>query len=153
MVIAFGLVLGVVLVLLSIAGTRYQSVRLARGGDAEIVTGLELRWWAAYLVLAALIYVGFALREGVGDWMPLELVGVVVYAAFAVAGLRLRKGWLIAVGWALHAAWDAGVHHDAPEGLVPAWYRWACLSYDWGAALYLLWRSRQMRTIASLDTK
>lgn len=129
----FGLVFGVVAVALSIVLTRWQSRRLRPSDPVR----LELLLWAVSLVLAALVYVAFALREGGRGWMSTELVGLAVYSAFAIVGARGRPR-LVALGWALHAAWDVVVHADAPEGLVPGWYRWACLVFDVVAAGYLL---------------
>lgn len=129
----FGLVFGLVVVALGIVLTRWQSRRL-RPSDP---VSLELLLWAVSLVLAALVYVAFALREGGHGWMGAELVGLAVYSVFAIAGARGRPR-LVALGWALHAAWDMVVHADAPEGLVPQWYRWACLVFDLVAAGYLV---------------
>lgn len=143
MSITAGLALGLALVLMSISSTRYVCTR---GRTPAQAARLELTWWAVYLFAAAVIYVGFALRRGGEDWLLLELAGLGFYAGFAWAGRRFELGWLIALGWALHAAWDAGVHHGAPEQLVPAWYRWACLVYDVVAATYLLGRARVARS-------
>lgn len=118
---------GVALALSSIVMTRWLVRRVAR---------LELLWWAGYLALAAWIYVGFALREGGDGWMHVELAGAAGYTALAWLGVRRPP--FLALGWLLHAGWDVVVHSDAPEGLVPSWYRWACLGYDVAAALYLV---------------
>jgi hypothetical protein len=120
---------GLVLALLSIASTRWQARRLAPGDPQR----LELVSWAIFLVLAAAIYVAFALREA--GWMRLELAGLVGYTALAWYGVRRPR--LLALGWLLHAGWDAVLHAGAPETLVPGWYRWACLGFDVVAAIHL----------------
>jgi len=131
----FGLLLGLVLVVLSILVARRQSAWLRP--DPDEAHRLETTTWAAYLSMAALVYIGFALREAGEGWMPVELAGLVVYSALGWLGTRGR-GWLLALGWALHAAWDLVVHASVPDEFVPQWYRWACLSFDVVAALYLL---------------
>ena len=129
-----GLVGGGVLAGLSVAQTRWLLGRRASNPDDSRL--LEQRAWAAYLVLAALIYVGFALREGGEGWMGVELGGVAFYGLFAVLG-ALRWPWLVAVGWALHAGWDTVVHTAQTDAFVPAWYRWLCLGFDLVAAGWL----------------
>lgn len=129
-----GLGFGVVLVHLSIGQTRWLVGRLRP--ESAGARALELRCWGGYLGLAALIYVGFALREPGRSWMPVELGGLVVYTALGVLGAT-RWPLLLPVGWALHGAWDFGLHADVPDGFVPTWYRQACLSFDVVAALYL----------------
>src|SRR5690349_20146518 len=68
----------------------------------------EARVYAAGLVIAAVIYVGFAVAgRAEQDWTMIELAGLVPFAAFAWLGLRRSLGWL-AAGWAAHAVWDVG---------------------------------------------
>ncbi len=120
---------GLVLALLSIASIRWQGRRFAPNAPDRF----ELVSWAFYLFLAAAIYVAFALREA--GWMRLELAGLVGYSALAWYGVRRPR--LLALGWLLHAGWDAILHAGAPETLVPGWYRWACLGFDFVAAIHL----------------
>lgn len=120
---------GLVLALLTIASTRWHGRRFAPNDPRRF----ELVSWAIFLVLAAAVYVAFALREH--GWMRLELAGLVGYAALAWCGARRPR--LLALGWLLHAGWDAVVHAGAPETLVPGWYRWACLGFDVVAAIHL----------------
>lgn len=131
-----GLIIGVIAVAWSIGITRLQARR--RGADPARAHRFETVSWAIYLVLAALIYVGFALREAGDGWMGVELGGLVVYSLLAWLGGARGRGWLLAVGWALHAGWDLIVHGGVPDQFVPHWYRWACLTYDFAAAGYLL---------------
>jgi hypothetical protein len=119
-------VLGVALALPYIAAGRTK-----RGRPARV-------WWAGGLVVAALVYVGFASAAGAG-WAHLgvEVGGVVIFGAFAALGLRGLPGWT-AAGWLLHPIWDLAVGHPG----APEWYLWACLGFDavvgvwlWGRAL------------------
>jgi hypothetical protein len=97
----------------------------------------EKRAFAVGLVIAALIYVGFAVFNGSLTWILMELAGVVVYAVFAWLGLK-KSGWSLAVGWALHPLWDAGLHHSTE--FVPHWYIAACIGFDLLVAVYAAFR-------------
>lgn len=101
---------------------------LLRGKRSES----QQRFWATALLVAALIYVGFAVvgaGRGLLDDPPhvlgLEGLGVMVYGAFGALGMRHPKA--LAVGWAFHALWDLGHRHDV---WVPDWYVAACLAFD-----------------------
>lgn len=93
--------------------------------------------FAVGLVVAALLYVGFAVFNDSVRWVLIELVGVVVYAVFAWLGLK-RSGWFLAVGWALHPVWDAGLHSSTQ--FVPHWYVVACIGFDLLVAGYVGFR-------------
>lgn len=95
----------------------------------------EKRIFAIGLVVAALIYVCFGLFSGSISWMLIELLGVPLYAVFAWLGLR-KSAWLLAVGWALHVVWDAGLHGYATP-FVPHWYIGGCLGFDLLVAGYI----------------
>lgn len=90
------------------------------------------RFWALALLVAALIYVGFAAvgsAMGLVDDPPHTLayqgLGVMVYGALGALGMRHPKA--LAAGWALHVFWDLGHRHAA---WVPDWYVAACLAFD-----------------------
>ena len=100
-----------------------------------------LAWWATGLVVAAVVYVAFALARGDLGHAVLEASGVALYGTVAWAGVRQRRAGLVAAAWALHPAWDLGVHLGL--GLpAPAWYVWACLSFDVVVGLALVARTR-----------
>lgn len=144
MVVA-GLLAGVVLVAGSFVQTRWLLGRVSP--DAATADRRELRWWGGYLALAALIYVGFALRPGGQGWMPVELAGLAAYGL--VGGLGATR-WpaLLPLGWLAHGAWDALLHRGVPTDFVPPWYPWACLSFDLVAAGVL---ALKVRRVASLS--
>lgn len=90
------------------------------------------RFWAVALLVAALIYVGFAVlgsAQGLVHDPPHTLgyqgLGVMVYGAMGALGMRHPK--VLAAGWALHVVWDLGHRHAA---WVPEWYVAACLAFD-----------------------
>ncbi len=96
----------------------------------------EPMWWASGLVVAASIYVGFALARGAPPVATaFEVGGVVAYGGLAGLGLRDRR-WL-AAGWLLHPVWD-GLHRPGGFALAPEWYVWACLSFDVVVGLWLV---------------
>jgi hypothetical protein len=82
------------------------------------------------LLIAALIYVAFALIWGDSRWLMIELVGVIIYGLF----IRLSHIYSIkflALGWLLHPLWDATLHLYGPaHSLAPTWYAVACISFD-----------------------
>jgi hypothetical protein len=100
--------------------------------------GRERRTLALGLVVAAVIYVGFALAAGGnGGDLILETTGVAIFGALAWLGLRHSLWWL-PTGWLAHVAWDVGLHVYHQHGLVPAWYPLLCVGFDLVVVGYLL---------------
>lgn len=99
----------------------------------------EARTYAAGLVVAALVYVGFALVRGAGlRWTALEVAGLLPFLGFSWLGLRRNPLWL-AVGWVAHVGWDVGIH--LPSGapvFVPRWYPLVCIGFDLIVAVAIL---------------
>lgn len=81
------------------------------------------------LVVAAIIYVGFALVGGASDWIETEIGGALVFSAVVVLGVR-RFPSLLAAGWALHVGWDVFLHIDTGADFVPGWYPQLCVGFD-----------------------
>ena len=98
----------------------------------------EARVLATGLVVAALIYVGLAtVSDAYVPWLGLELIGVALYDALAGLGLRYSLWWLV-VGWAVHTAWDVGLHLiGGGAAFTPAWYAVGCVSFDLMVAGYI----------------
>jgi hypothetical protein len=104
----------VVGVLLRIAGGRYR-----------------MTLHAGVLLLAALLYVAFAVRGGSWIGVGIELVGLGLFGGVAVLGLIRRAPGILAFGWALHPIWDAALHTaGALEGYTPNGYVAACFGFD-----------------------
>mmetsp|Transcript_20444 Transcript_20444/g.47318 ORF Transcript_20444/g.47318 Transcript_20444/m.47318 type:complete len:147 (+) Transcript_20444:98-538(+) len=98
------------------------------------------------LVVAALVYVGFALVafETAGAWLGLEMLGVILYGIFFFLSLRSSYLWL-SVGWALHPCWDVMLHlWGGGHRFTPEWYVWSCVSFDVMVAIY--WVRRVLRS-------
>lgn len=99
------------------------------------------------LIIASLIYVGFAALNSNFIWMGIELLGVLVYATFFY--LAKRYGLLLlAFGWALHPVWDTVLHlFGAGASFAPQWYAIMCISFDITVAAYLVVQARTYSTV------
>lgn len=96
---------------------------------------------SVFLVVAALVYVGFAIRWGNATWLGIETLSVLIYAGFCGLASRFSLLWL-AVGWLLHPLWDL-LHRLGPgHHIAPDWYTVACISFDLAVAAYLVYRVR-----------
>jgi hypothetical protein len=93
---------------------------------------------AAVLIVAAVIYVYFAAREGAGVfWLAGELVGIAIYGSMGVRGVR-GSAWWLAAGWALHPVWDIALHYIGPgHSFAPETYTIPCITFDLGVAAYI----------------
>jgi hypothetical protein len=89
--------------------------------------------FATGLMIAAAIYVAFALFAA--DWhsVLVELGGVLLFAAIAFGGLRWRSH-LLAIGWLAHVGWDLLLHPvqlgGQIDGHAPWWYPALCIGFD-----------------------
>jgi hypothetical protein len=108
-------------------------------GDAA-----QRRLFSVALVVAALIYIGFALAAASGRWLAYEAVGVALFAGFAWLGLRFAPWWL-AAGWITHVGWDVGLHLDRAQPVVGAWYPLLCVGFDLVVAGFILRTARRPR--------
>lgn len=104
----------------------------------------ERRVFSLGLIVAAVIYVGFALYgDAERGWVSLELAGVLLYGALAVLGLRHTQCWL-ALGWGAHPVWDVGLHLvGGGSTFAPAWYAVLCIGLDLVVAVYIIFRCRR----------
>jgi hypothetical protein len=95
--------------------------------------------YAVGLVVTAAVYVVLALRGGASArWVGIEILGFAAYGAAALIGLRSFP-LLLAVGWALHVAWDVLLHlNGAGAAFTPSWYPWLCVSFDLVIAVAVL---------------
>ena len=99
------------------------------------------------LIIAALIYVLFAVLASDLVWIGIESFGVLLYGAFFVAS-KNRSWYLLAVGWLLHPVWDVGLHLSASgSNVAPQWYVIMCISFDITVACYLLAQARVGKVI------
>ena len=105
----------------------------------------EVRLLALGLVVAALLYVGFALARADGRWLALEVIGLALFAGLGWLGLRVSLWWL-ALGWVVHVGWDVGLHLDRTQPVVGPWYPLACIGFDLVVAGFLLSLARTARS-------
>lgn len=107
-------------------------------------TDWEKRIYAVGLVIAALIYVGFATIGGASlNWNVIELVGLAVFTLIAALGLKVSAMFL-AAGWALHGLWDTLLHLMQHAHFVPEWYPVICLGFDLALAVYIVARFKAL---------
>lgn len=102
------------------------------------------------LVIAAVIYIGFAAVWGDERWLLIELAGVLGYGVFYWLGVRHALLW-IALGWLLHPLWDAGLHLYGPgTHVVPHWYAILCLAFDFMVAGHIAWKWQLARAAQAI---
>src|ERR1044072_2497360 len=100
----------------------------------------EMTQYAIGLVVAALIYVGFAVAfDASFSWLLLEAGGVVLFSLVALIGLR-GSTWALIIGWVAHTFWDVLLHKVLNVGFVPEWYPVGCLGFDLLLAVYIIKR-------------
>jgi len=92
--------------------------------------------YAAGLLLAALIYVGFAgFNHGLAN-IGLEAAGLIVFGGLSVLTAH-RWPLLLGLGWLAHGGWDFwhAAHHSS---YVPAWSPPFCAGIDWAVGIAIL---------------
>ncbi len=107
--------------------------------------------YAAGLLLAALIYVGFAgLNHGIAH-IGLEGAGLLIFGVVSVLGAR-RWPLLLGLGWLAHGGWDYwhAVHHSH---YVPVWWPAFCAGIDWAVGIYILVIWARRRSSSTVDAK
>jgi len=98
----------------------------------------EKNFLAQGLLIAALIYIGFAMIWGDLYWLGIEGLGVVAYGTFAYLGYRYSAIWT-GIGWLIHPLWDVILHlNGAGHVIAPDWYAIACISFDVAVGGYIL---------------
>ena len=111
----------------------------------------EVWAWAAFWVVEALIYVGFAVfNDASMEWTLTELGGVAGYGLVAWIGAA-RFPPLVGVGWLLHVLWDVVLHPGGHPGFVPSWYPPLCLGFDVFVGVALVARFRVTSAAAFWD--
>jgi hypothetical protein len=95
----------------------------------------ERRGLALFLLLMPTVYLSsLALHGGGAPWPMVEIAGQVLFAALAIAGVRV-SGWFLAVGLGAHGVlWD--LWHHGRTTFIPDWYTIGCLIVDVGCFVY-----------------
>ena len=94
------------------------------------------------LVVAAFIYVAFAMAAFESTWLFIEIVGVGIFTGFYFLANRLSVRWL-SLGWGLHVLWDVALHTILNPDFVPRWYPPVCISFNLLVAGYI-WRKTEI---------
>jgi hypothetical protein len=110
---------------------------------------------AGFLVFMALVYVIRYLFASAGQetnhWLWIEILSVVIFAAFAVLGVK-RSPWFLAIGIAFHGlAWDSW--HYQNSTYIPDWYVLACLAVDLTLGAYVAARVPAYQRAARIETE
>ena len=92
----------------------------------------------AALVVAGLIYVGFALVAGDVSGLVVEAAGTAALLGLAVLAYRRGSARIFALGWALHPFWDVGLHTGGTGGYAPFAYVATCIGFDFLLAALLV---------------
>ncbi len=110
---------------------------LSRSFQAKV----EIRILSISLVVAAIVYIVFALVWGNSNWFFIELIGLMTYGLFVWLSLHHSTYWL-AIGWLLHPLWDVCLHLLGPgNAIAPESYAIACISFDILIAAYVFYRT------------
>ncbi|MEJ2179675.1 MAG: hypothetical protein P8Y28_04370 [Gammaproteobacteria bacterium] len=91
---------------------------------------------ALVLLIAALIYVLFALVSGNQLFVTIEIIGFLLFLFLVWLGYQYSY-WFIAMGWLLHVFWDFGLHPAQTAPYLPQWYAFLCAGFDIAMALYV----------------
>ena len=102
------------------------------------------KFFAGALIIAALIYIGFAVsgilaQTAAINWILVEIGGLIIYLALAYAGVKISM-WFLASGWTAHIFWDAAFHHGDKISYVPDFYPPLCIGFDLVFAAYIVYR-------------
>jgi hypothetical protein len=110
----------------------------------KMKNGRFKKFAAGSLVIAALVYIGFAavgisVEAASSNWLLVEILGLFIYTFFAYAGIKIAP-WFLAVGWIAHILWDVGLHFGAGAAFVPAFYPPVCIGFDLVLGVYIAYR-------------
>jgi hypothetical protein len=95
-----------------------------------LVYARSRRWTlGAGLIVAAAVYVPFAVLAGTLNDVLTELSGVVLFGVLAAIGMR-GSLYFLALGWVAHLGWDLLLHPMHTATYAPWWYPIACIGFD-----------------------
>ncbi|MCB1668588.1 MAG: DUF6010 family protein [Porticoccaceae bacterium] len=131
-----GLLIGIIV---AIPGTIMPTRKFLKPKNEKIFYSLSL-------FPIALIYIGFAYYYGNLEVLHAEIIGVIIFLFFALAG-QLIATWILIYGYLIHAVWDichelfiSGIGDAIPWTQVPTGYAAFCLAYDLIIAFYIFKR-------------
>jgi hypothetical protein len=101
-------------------------------------------FYATVLIVVAHYYLLFAAMGGTVDTLLAESAVAAVFVGVAALGFT-RLPWLVASGLAAHGLFDLVHAHVIVNPGVPAWWPAFCLSFDVGAAAWLVLAPRRLQ--------
>ena len=113
----------------------------------NLPTKKSISLWENGLIIAAIIYVVFAIIGRNWTWLPYEIMGVGIYGVAVLLSRKFSPVWL-GIGWVLHVLWDLLLHPNGHSGYVPDWYPGVCLGFDLmigGYVFWLLFKRKKLR--------
>lgn len=115
----------------------------------------ERKLLAAFLVGMPLVYVLrylFASRGSAANfWLWIEIVGIPIFAALAVLGVK-RSPWFLAIGIIVHGlAWDSW--HYRNSTYIPDWYSIFCMAVDFALGAYVVARASAYQRASHMKTE
>jgi hypothetical protein len=118
---------GTIVAVLSGAAQALLFALVVRLADARYRIGMH----TGMLLVAAALYVYFAVRGGSGLGIAVELAGVAAFGSLAVLGLVRHAPGLLALAWALHPIWDVALHSSGQlAAYTPGGWVAACFGFD-----------------------
>ena len=109
---------------------------------AKIFPNKDHAYWRIGLIIAALIYVGFAIFGQAWEHLPMEIGGLLIYSLFAFLSKKYALYWL-SLGWIFHIGWDLFLPVHSHATFIPGWYPGICLGFDIVIAAYIFWLYRK----------
>lgn len=108
------------------------------------VVGLDRdrAFYPTVTIVVASYYVLFGVMSGSAHVILAESIGMTLFVAAAVLGLKSSL-WVVAAALAAHGAFDAVHGYLLYNPGMPLWWPAWCGSYDVGAAACLAWFLRQ----------
>ena len=113
---------------------------------------IMIKVWQQGLVIAAFIYVVFALYRQNYEWLKVEFLGLVLYGTLAWLGTK-KSVLFLGIGWSLHIFWDLLLHQGGHPGYVPSWYPGVCLGFDLIVGGYLIWHFFNRGNLGNVKSK
>ncbi|WP_197739484.1 DUF6010 family protein [Pseudoalteromonas sp. A25] len=113
------------------------SLILIRFGQSRSLQS-KMALFAYALIIASLIYVGFAVLAFELAWVLIETVGVLLFGIMVMLS-RTHSRYFLALGWLVHPVWDVVLHLYWPDThFAPNWYAIMCISFDITVGGYLI---------------
>jgi hypothetical protein len=120
-----------------------RAVNFERHLLAGFLAAMPLVYLTRYLFASA--------GQGASSWFWVEALGVLVFAALALLGVKLSP-WFLAIGIVVHGlAWDTW--HYRNSTYTPDWYVIACLAVDLAFGAYVAARIRTYQRTSHIGTE